>query len=235
MPRPMDLGRAVLFAGSGLLLISLFLEWYDVGLTGWEVFETLDLVLAALALGGMAASVRPDLLPSWSGLALPGAALLIVVVQLLNDPPAAAGASPSSGAWIALAGTFLMAAGSALSLSAISVTVQVRERDVRRRIPAVDRRNDEPGDDAEDLDAAPRGDEPHGEAPRSDAPSGSLFATGMGGTGTRADADRGTAAGDEPPRRSGRFTPRPADAASPADDLERTQPLADDADAPERP
>jgi hypothetical protein len=222
MPRPMDLGRAVLFAGSALLLISLFTEWYDVGLTGWEVFETLDLVLAALAVGGMVAAVRPDLVPSWSGLALPGAALVIVIVQLVNDPPAASGADLSGGAWLALAGALLMGAGAALSLSAISVTVQVRERDVRRRVSAVDRRNEEADPDAdaaEDLDA--------------DAPSGSLFA--------------------EPPRRTGRFTPREAEEGAgaepaavpgtpapgrPASDLERTQPLSglpDDEDAPERP
>lgn len=226
MPRPLDLGRAVLFAGSALLLISLFTEWYDVGLTGWEAFEALDLVLAALAVGGMVAALRPDLLPPWSGLALPGAALVIVVVQLVNDPPAAAGSDLSGGAWVALAGSLLMAAGAALSLSAISVTVQVRERDVRRRVPAVDRRNEEAdADAAEDLDA--------------DAPSGSLFATDLGA---------------EPPRRTGRFAPRSADegagaepAAVPgtpapgrpeATDLERTQPLSglpDDEDGPERP
>jgi hypothetical protein len=164
----MDLGRAVLFAGSALLLISLFTDWYDDGLTGWQVFESLDLVLAALAVGGMLGAVRPDLLPSWSGLGIPGAAIVIVAVQLIDAPPAAAGADPSGGAWVALAGAFLMAAGAALSLSAISVTVQVRERDVRRRVAAVDRRGEEvEADEAEDLDA--------------DAPSGSLFGAGLGG------------------------------------------------------
>src|SRR3978361_779059 len=98
MPRPMDLGRAVLFAGSALPLVSLFTEWYDVDLTGWQVFETLDLVLAALAVGGMLAAVRPDLLPPWSGFAIPGPAIFIVVVQTIDAPPAAGDASPASAA-----------------------------------------------------------------------------------------------------------------------------------------
>ncbi|MCW2984923.1 MAG: hypothetical protein JWR63_2493, partial [Conexibacter sp.] len=180
MPRPMDLGRAVLFAGSALLLISLFTEWYDVGLTGWQVFETLDLVLAALAVAGMVAALRPDLLPPWSGAALPAAAVFIVAVQLIDAPPAAGDASPSGGAWVALAGSLLMGAGAALSLAAISVTVQVRERDVRRRMAAVDRRSEAgvEADEAEDLDA--------------DAPSGSLFGSGLGG-GVRDEDEPGPA------------------------------------------
>jgi hypothetical protein len=181
MPRPLDLGRAVLFAGAALLLISLFTEWYDAGIaggvTGWQVFESLDLVLAALAIGGMVAAARPDLLPPWSGFAIPGLAIFIVAVQLIDGPPAAGNASPSGGAWVALAGSFLMAAGAALSLSAISVTVQVRERDVRRRVPAVDRRGEDvEADEAEDLDA--------------DAPSRSLFGSGLGGGSEAADLER---------------------------------------------
>jgi hypothetical protein len=228
----MDLGRAVLFAGSALLLISLFTDWYDDGLTGWQVFESLDLVLAALAIGGMVGAARPDLLPSWSGLGIPGAAIAIVVVQLIDAPPAAAGSDPSGGAWVALAGAFLMAAGAALSLSAISVTVQVRERDVRRRVAAVDRRGEDVEDDeAEDLDA--------------DAPSGSLFGSGFAARPSDDDA-----AAPEAPSRTRRFAPRETPAAAPeapgtppparpeAADLERTQPLSslpdDEDDAPER-
>jgi hypothetical protein len=170
MPRRIDLGRAVLFAGSALLFISLFMEWYDTGPSGWEVFETLDLVLAALPVAGMYASLRPEGTAPWAAAGVPAAALLIVFVQLVNTPPAAVGGDPSSGAWLALAGSFLMAAGAALSLAAISVTVQVRERDVRRRVPAVDRRGATDDDDAvEDLDA----DAP---PPRSGSRATSLFA-----------------------------------------------------------
>jgi hypothetical protein len=259
MPRPMDLGRAVLFAGSALLLISLFTEWYDIGLTGWEVFETLDLVLAALAVAGMVASVRADLLPPWSGFAIPGLAVFIVAVQLIDGPPAAGDASPSGGAWVALVGAFLMGAGSALSLSAISVTVQVRERDVRRRVPAVDRRNDDDRDLTADDDPA------DGDA----APPGSLFASSLSGseprrtgrfsprftdpepgtTAARADPATGDtassrgAAGDaaSAPTSDAASAPTSDAASAPtsgAADLERTQPLTglpDEADEPERP
>jgi hypothetical protein len=224
MPRRIDLGRAVLFAGSALLFVSLFTEWYDTGQTAWQVFETLDMVLAALAVAGLIAAVRPETAPPWAAAAVPGAALFIVLVQLIDGPPASGDASPSSGAWVALAGTFLMAAGAALSLAAISITVQVRERELRRRVAAVDRRTD--ADAAEDLDADADG-------PVAPTPSKSLF----GGLG-RTHSD------DEPPRPTGRFAARdtPPSGASvnrPEDDLERTQPLSglpdDDEGTPDRP
>jgi hypothetical protein len=162
MPRRIDLGRAVLFAGSALLLISLFTDWYELGgagVTGWQVFETLDLVLAALAIAGMVAAVRPEVTPPWAAAVVPGAAVFIVFVQLIDNPPAAGDANPAAGAWIALAGAFLMAAGFALSLAAISVTVQIREREVRRRVAAVDRRHDQDleADEAADLDGDAEG------------------------------------------------------------------------------
>jgi hypothetical protein len=218
MPRRIDLGRAVLFAGSALLFVSLFMDWYDTGPTGWQVFETLDLVLAALAAAGVFAALRPDATAPWAAAAVPGAALLIVVVQLVNAPPAAGGGDPASGAWLALAGALLMAAGAALSLAAISVTVQVRERDVRRRVAAVDRRGSTDDELAEDLDAEADG-------PASSPRMPSLF----GGLGRRDDAVEPGAVpapdGPETPLpRTGRFAPREAE--GDAADIERTQPLA---------
>jgi hypothetical protein len=245
MPRRIDLGRAVLAAGSALLFVSLFLKWYDNGVgnvSGWEVFETLDLVLTALAAAGIFLSVRPDYTAPWAAAGVPGAALVIVFVQLVNVPPAASGADPSSGAWLALAAALLMGAGSALSLAAISVTVHVRERDVRRRVVAVDRRGAADDDLAEDLDADADGSVET--APRPTSLFGSL--------GRRDDTEDTTPPGataESPPRRSGRFTPteaagdeqaaaaahRQAGAARGvgADDLERTQPLSGLPDDPE--
>ncbi|MCW2994348.1 MAG: hypothetical protein JWQ18_1843, partial [Conexibacter sp.] len=71
MPRRIDLGRAVLFAGSALLFVSLFTKWYDDDLTGWQVFESLDLVLAGLAICGLVAALRPDATPPWAAGAVP--------------------------------------------------------------------------------------------------------------------------------------------------------------------
>jgi hypothetical protein len=209
MPRRIDLGRAVLIMGSALLFISLFLEWYDTGPTGWEVFEALDLVLAALAAAGVVAALRPDALSPAAAFGLPAAALLVVFVQLVNPPPAAVGADPSTGAWLALLGALLMAAGAALSLAAISVTVQVRERDVRRRVAAVDRRAEREDAAAADLDADAAAVAGNG-ASGPDAPGGRLWQREGGGAVRAAEPVSGTPAPGRPE----------------AADLERTQPLA---------
>jgi hypothetical protein len=241
MPRRIDLGRAVLFLGSALLFISLFMRWYDTGPTGWEVFESLDLVLALLAAAGVFAAVRPDATAPWAAVGIPAAALLIVFVQLVNAPPAAGGGDPSSGAWLALAGALLMAGGAALSLAAISITVSVREHDIRRRVSAVDRRRATDDDVAEDLDA-------DAEGPVSPRPRMPSLLGGLGHRGADDDPP-------QPPRSGGRFTPREAageeEAAATAqraaaarrprgpeaDELERTQPLTElpDEEDSERP
>jgi hypothetical protein len=208
MPRRIDVGRAVLVLGSALLFISLFLKWYDTGPTGWEVFEALDLVLAAIAVAGVVAALRPDALTPAAAWGLPAAALLVVFVQLVNAPPAAAGADPSTGAWLALVGALLMAAGAALSLAAISVTVQVRERDVRRRVPAVDRRAEREGAAGADADAEVA--EADGGAPGGAEAGRRLWQREGGGAVRAGEPVAGTPA-----------PPRPE-----AADLERTQPLA---------
>jgi hypothetical protein len=163
MPQRIDLGRALLALGALLLLISLFLKWYDSGPNAWQVFETLDLVLAALAALALYVALRPEAVPApmW---AVPAAALVIVAVQVIDPPPAAGEADPATGAWLALGATVLMGVGAILSLAAVSVTIQFRERELRRRVPAVDRR-----DAAAEAAPVPAEDEPS-------APPTSLFA-----------------------------------------------------------
>jgi hypothetical protein len=114
-----------------MLLVSLFLDWYEPDHTAWTVFETWDIVLAALCLAALVAvaartGVGPPRPDSW--LLLPAAvALVIVVVSLLDHPPAARGYAndPAAGIWLALAASVLMLAGALLSVTRISVAVNV--------------------------------------------------------------------------------------------------------------
>ena len=159
MPRKIDAGEVLAAIGGTLVFVALFLNWFS-DYTGWEAFESLDLVLAMLALfavGAAVASIAGWADRPWSR-ALPwiGALLLLIVtVQLVEPPPGlfnveldpeegnfAASFDPvrETGAWLALAGSALVLLGGVLRLARISVTVSVGGRDVRKRVPAVDRR-----------------------------------------------------------------------------------------------
>ena len=160
MPRKIDAGEVLAAVGGLLVFVALFLAWFD-GLSGWEAFEALDLVLAALALAAMGAAIASIAgSDAWSPRVLPwigGLLLAIVVVQLIEPPPGALHLEVQStdggaeffesdpereaGAWLALAGSALVLLGGVLRLARISVTVSVGGRDVRKRVPAVDRRN----------------------------------------------------------------------------------------------
>ncbi len=146
MPRKIDAGEVLAALGGALVLVALSLSWFD-GSSGWEAFESVDLVLAGLALVAVAAAVAsiagspsgpsPRALP-WVGTLL----LVVVAVQLIEPPPLFAGGDPrrETGAWLALAGAALVLLGAILRLARISVTISVGGRDVRKRVPAVDRR-----------------------------------------------------------------------------------------------
>jgi len=134
MRAPRSVGAAQLLLGLGgmLLLVSLFLDWYEPGLSAWTVFEVLDLVLAALALVGIWALISglflesqlsDDLFPIAAGVAF-----VVVLSQLVNHPPAAQGGSPQRGAWLGLAGSGLMLVGAALGTTRISLGVSLSPR-----------------------------------------------------------------------------------------------------------
>ena len=113
--------------GALLLLVALFLDWYDGAGTAWEVFEVWDVVLAALALTALYSAFEEvsgreplfERLLLLTGLL----ALVIVLSQLINDPPAAADASKETGVWLALGGAALMTLGGFLSSTHISVAL----------------------------------------------------------------------------------------------------------------
>lgn len=138
MPRKIDLGEALAALGALLLVIALFLNWFGDA-SGWEAFESLDLVLLLLALTALAAVVGAF---DWLGarlLAPLGALLLlIVVVQIVEPPPAVGDLDVETGAWLALAGAALVALGGLLRIASISITVS--GKDARPRVDAVDRR-----------------------------------------------------------------------------------------------
>lgn len=122
-------GFLLLGAGAILLFVSLFLDWYEPGISAWTTFEVWDMVLAALALMAVAAAAgalgfaRP--LPDRAVLAASVLAPVIVVMSLVNHPPAAQGLAqdPMTGIWLALAGSLLMALGAAAAVARISVAV----------------------------------------------------------------------------------------------------------------
>jgi hypothetical protein len=129
------LGPLVGAVGAVLLIVSLFLDWYE-GITGFTVFEFIDLLLVLLALatiaslaGGMGL-VRPAPSPTIS-LAVALFTIFVVLTQIINDPPAVVGPGGSDqdiGIWLALSGAALMVAGAVLGYASISLAFEPRER-----------------------------------------------------------------------------------------------------------
>jgi hypothetical protein len=136
MERRIPIGPLISTLGALLVVASLFLDWYEQ-LTGFTVFEVLDLVLVALALvtiasfaGALGARVPAAFGPG-TPLAAAIAAFVVVASQLLNDPPAVAtdlGPAKDLGIWLALGGSALMVAGAVLATAQVSLAVDVRQR-----------------------------------------------------------------------------------------------------------
>jgi hypothetical protein len=137
-----DAGTGLVAVGAVLLLVSLFIDWYHPGGDAWAVFESLDVLLAGAAVCGLLA-VAPRFGTGGLGRALPlitVTAFAVVLVQLIDPPPVVSDSSIATGAWLALAATATMALGAILGAASISVTVDVRGRERRRRTAAIDAR-----------------------------------------------------------------------------------------------
>jgi hypothetical protein len=150
-----DAGTGLVAVGAVLLLVSLFIDWYDPGGDAWAVFESLDLVLVGAAVCGLLA-MAPRFGAGGLGRALPliaATAFAIVVVQLFDPPPVVSDSDLATGAWLALGATVLMAGGALLGAASISVTVDVRGRERRRRTAAIDAR--EGAAEAAEAEASP--------------------------------------------------------------------------------
>jgi hypothetical protein len=162
----LPVGPLVAAVGAVLLIVSLFLDWYEVDLEGFTVFEVLDLLLVLMALltiaslaGGLGL-VRPAPSPVLS-LAVALFTIFVVLSQVLNDPPAVANsdAGKEIGIWLGLGGAVLMGAGSVLAFARISLTFERRQQQVSD--PGAAETVDERPQDAE---AEPPGTEPQAPA-----------------------------------------------------------------------
>jgi len=137
-----DAGTGLVAVGAVLLLVSLFIDWYDPGGDAWAVFESLDVLLAGAAVCGLLA-MAPRFGTGGLGRALPlisVVAFAIVLVQLIDPPPVVSDSDLATGAWLALGATAAMGLGGILGAASISVTVDVRGRERRRRTAAIDAR-----------------------------------------------------------------------------------------------
>jgi hypothetical protein len=138
VPRQTQLavGPLVAAVGAVLLIVSLFLDWYE-GLTGFTVFEFIDLLLVLLALatiGSLAAGLGLVRQPPTPAVALGVAlfTLFVVLTQIINDPPAVVGPDRQDqdiGIWLALSGSALMVAGAVLGYASISLAFEPRSRE----------------------------------------------------------------------------------------------------------
>ena len=123
-------GEIVAGAGGVVLLVSMFLDWYSVesrddGLSAWAAFSFVDLLLALVALLGIALALsqvvgRGPALPVALGVVtttLGLAASLLLLYRILNQPGPNDAIGVSVGAWIGLAACLAVFLGAWLALS----------------------------------------------------------------------------------------------------------------------
>jgi H+/Cl- antiporter ClcA len=144
MTRRLDAGPLIAMLGAILLLVSLFLAWYEPSTEAWDAFEISDLLLTGIAIAAVltAASLLADLPGRFDPRWLPwlAAGALLLVANALLSPPPTIDEDPATGLWLALAGAALLAAGTLLVLAKVSITFDVSARERRQRVTAVDAR-----------------------------------------------------------------------------------------------
>lgn len=145
MTRRLDAGPLLVTLGAVLLLVSLFLYWFEGNLTAWSAFEVWDVVLLVLAVGGIVLGVGlivPDaetLDRRWLPVGV-AAVAVIVASQIIDPPPAATGRDAAEGAWLALGSALVMCVGAVLTFGRVHLALTVEGRDGRHHVSAVDAR-----------------------------------------------------------------------------------------------
>jgi hypothetical protein len=146
MTRRFDLGPVLVALAAIVLLVSLFLDWFGPA-TAWDVFEVVDVLLAALAVAAgviVAGMLFPEIAVTerrW----LPAvvlAATVLVAAEIVDPPPAAAGEAAGTGAWLAFGAAIAMVVGAVLSFGRVSVAVALEGRQTKERVAVVDHRQD---------------------------------------------------------------------------------------------
>jgi hypothetical protein len=127
------LGPLVSISGALLLIVALFLDWFEPGINAWKAYEVLDLVLIFLGVAVICASLdrlgaHLPATPALEHTILPLSAVTFVIVisQILNHPPAAIGRENEIGLYLAIGGAVLMVAGAVSAVARISVGVERR-------------------------------------------------------------------------------------------------------------
>jgi hypothetical protein len=144
--RRFEVGPILVALAALVLLVSLFLEWYGP-LTAWDAFEVVEVLLATLAVTALVIAVgqlAPDLdyverrwLP-----AVVLAVAVLVAAEMVDPPPAAGGEDLGAGAWLAFGAAVVMFLGAVLTFGRVRFAVSVEGRQVRERVPVVDRQQD---------------------------------------------------------------------------------------------
>ena len=142
--RRFDIGPLIVAVGSLVLLVSLFMDWYG-GESAWGAFEVADVLLAALAVAALLASLGmiAEEIAVIDARRLPllvVSATLLVIAEILSPPPVVGGADPQEGAWVAFAAALVMLLGTVLSLGRVSFSFAIEGREPRQRVAAVDHR-----------------------------------------------------------------------------------------------
>ena len=140
------IGSLLAAIGGILLIVSLGLDWYG-GISGFNSFEFLDLLLVLLALLTFAAlaiqlGVLHTTLRPGTELVVGLTALVVVFSQWVNHPPIGLERDVKTGLWLGLGGAALMVAGAVLSTARIAISVEPRAGG--RAAPTVTRADEAP-------------------------------------------------------------------------------------------
>jgi hypothetical protein len=139
MPERVNGGQVLVVVAAIGLLVSLFMNWYQPGISAWTVFEIVDLLLAALAVAALMLAIGEAIYPEGSlaaraprWLPIIGiAALVLVSAALINHPPAAIHRPAQTGAWVGFGAAAALTVGGVLSAARVSLVITLRPRQER--------------------------------------------------------------------------------------------------------